>query len=64
MKDESYKRAEIVTRIVQLRDDHRMSFAAIADMLNAEGYMPRTTKAFSGAVAFSLYNNRKLSVTA
>jgi hypothetical protein len=62
--NESYKRDVIVARVVELRDQHNMSFSAIANTLNTEGYQPRTAKAFSGAVAFALYNNQKNDVVA
>ena len=56
--NESYKRDVIVARIVELREQHSMSFATIANTLNTEGFQPRTAKGFSGAVVFALYNNR------
>ena len=33
-----YNREVLVARVVELRDKHRMSFAMIADTMNAEGY--------------------------
>ena len=62
--NESYHRNMIVARVVELREQHNMSFATIANTLNAEGYQPRTAKAFSGAVVFALYNNRKVAAVA
>lgn len=54
-----YNREVLVARVVELRDKHRMSFAMIADTMNAEGYTPRTAESFSGATVFQLYKDRK-----
>jgi septal ring factor EnvC (AmiA/AmiB activator) len=54
-----YNRDEISDRIVQLREQENKSFAAIAVILNTEGFKPRTAKAFSQATIYQLYNGAR-----
>jgi septal ring factor EnvC (AmiA/AmiB activator) len=57
-----YNRDEIVDRIIFLREQENKSFSAIAAILNAEGYKPRTAKSFAQATVFQLYNGAVKSV--
>jgi hypothetical protein len=51
----NYSRDKIVNRIVELRDNENKSFAVIADVLNAEGFVPKIAKTFSQATVHQLY---------
>ena len=58
----NYNREEIVSRIIFLREQENKSFSAIATILNAEGYKPRTAKSFAQATVFQLYTGAVNSV--
>jgi hypothetical protein len=60
----NYNRDAIAARIVELREGQNMSFTTIAATLNAEGYKPRTAKAFSQATVYQIYDNMVKKIAA